>query len=115
MPSKTLRKYIDVLEIISKTRSVKIRETLLKNALKNDDFCDAMVELCTNLIKGNINLPEENKTRIKRHRSLIAEIALKPKSKSKRKELIVQSGGFLPAVIPIVATIISEIIRNASS
>lgn len=115
MASESLKNSAELLKLISNTRSITIREALIKNALKNPDFAEAVMEICLNLVQGNISLPVSSNSRINKHKKIIGELATKPRGKEKRKKLIIQSGGALPAIVPFlpfIATLVSEVIQN---
>lgn len=97
-----------------KKASPKNRQLLLKNA--SDDEILSLCECSENVYKGNVpirpRLVEQLRPYAKDIRRLIHR---KGKIPHKRK-LLIQKGGFLPAVlgaaIPVIISIVSEILRK---
>ena len=61
-----------------------------------------------NVLNGNIPVSEEEKERLRRYRKSLRESVKKKTSDEKRKHLI-QEGGFLGALIPILAGLLDEL------
>ena len=61
-----------------------------------------------NVLNGNIHVNEEEKNRLKRHKYCLRELLKKTTSDKKRKHLI-QEGGFLGALIPILGGLFSKL------
>jgi hypothetical protein len=60
------------------------------------------------VLNGNIPISEEEKKRLKRHKYSLRELVKKKTSDKKRKHLI-QEGGFLGALIPILGGLVSKL------
>ena len=61
----------------------------------------------------NIPLQQREKVKLRKYSKVLKKFAeKKKKSKKSRQKLIQQSGGFLPILIPVVTSILSELIRN---
>ena len=67
-------------------------------------ICDCVL----NVLNGNIPLEYEENKRLKRHRNCLRELVKKKTSDKKRKHLI-QEGGFLGALIPILGGLVSKL------
>ena len=67
-------------------------------------ICDCVL----NVLNGNIPLEYEEKERLRRHRKCLRELVKKKTSDKKRKHLI-QEGGFLGALIPILGGLVSKL------
>ena len=67
-------------------------------------ICDCVL----NVLNGNIPISEEEKKRLKRHKYSLRELVKKKTSDKKRKHLI-QEGGFLGAIIPILGGLFSKL------
>ena len=65
-------------------------------------ICDCVL----NVLNGNITVSEEETQRLKRHRHCLRELVKKKTSDKKRKHLI-QEGGFLGALIPILSGLVT--------
>ena len=60
---------------------------------------DCFSELSKNLLKGRVSMTPGQMKHIHRHRRVLRELAKKSNSQAKRRTLLVQSGGFLSALI----------------
>ena len=67
-------------------------------------ICDCVL----NVLNDNIPVSEEEKKRLKRHKYSLRELVEKNTSDKKRKPLI-QEGGFLGALIPILGGLVSKL------
>jgi len=98
--SQTLRKFSPYLRVLHKS-SPKVRKTLTKKHC-SPEFIKCICECAKNVLAGNVALSPEHKRRLKRHKHSLRKLALK-KTPMKTKKKIVQSGGFLGALLgPIV-------------
>ena len=61
-----------------------------------------------NVLQGNIPMNDEERERLKRHRELLRELAKKKTSDKRRKHLI-QEGGFLGSLIPILVGLVGKL------
>ena len=112
MISRNLKNYFIILQAISKIPSASQRKKLLRSLKDNDEIFRAIQELVLNGVKGNIPFSEADKTKLRPYKKLLKEIA-KPKiSKSKRKKLVSQCGGFLPFLLPAAATTLATVLQK---
>jgi len=111
--SNSLRKSFPLLKMTA-NMSKDNRQRILKEIGGDETVYNALHEIAYNTIKGNYKLPITHSKKLKRYNPLLEEFCVtKNKSCSKkRKQLIEQSGGFLPILIPALATIISSIISR---
>lgn len=112
--SESLKKTLNFLQALTRVKDRDSREVVLKHLGDDKILYDALSEIARNYLKGNINLSTSQSKKIKRHSKVLKELCCKKNRKcaKKRKELLVQSGGFLPILIPAVASIISAIISR---
>ena len=98
--SQTLKKFSPYLRVLHKS-SPKARTTLVKKHC-SPEFIKCICECAKNVLAGNVALSPEHKRRLKRHKHSLRKLALK-KTPMKTKKRIVQSGGFLGALLgPVV-------------
>lgn len=81
--------------------------------LATKDNIDALSEAALNTLKGNVPLESGLKKKLKRHCSRIRQLAHKRVSRKRKKELLVQQGGFLPLLIPAVLTAVGSLAASA--
>jgi len=112
--SKSLQKTFHFLRLISQIKNEKKRKVLMKEICEDETIYKALSEIAKNQIKGNIKLDKKQSKKLKRHSKLLKKLCLK-KDKitlKKRKNLVVQSGGFLPLLLPTVALILGSILNR---
>jgi hypothetical protein len=85
-----------------------------KNIGENIDLFNALQEISHNTLKGNVKLNKIQKEKVKRQKHILLKFCCGKvkKSKNKRQKIISQSGKLWPILIPIVAAIVSELIKN---
>src|SRR3989442_13340907 len=98
--SHTLKKFTPYLRVLQKS-SPKVRKALMKKHC-SPEFIKCICECVKNVLVGNVTLSPEHKRRLKRHKRSLRKLTLK-KTSLKEKKRIVQSGGFLGAMIGSVA------------
>src|SRR5206468_1912497 len=98
--SRTLKKFAPYLKVLQKS-SPKVRRKLTKKNC-NPEFIKCICECAKNILIGNVDLSPQDKRRLKHHRHSLRKLMLK-KTSLKTKKKIVQTGGFLGALLgPIV-------------
>lgn len=114
--SKNLRKCMKTMHLYCCTEKKPLRMALLNEMSKHRCFFDACHEIVNNLFLKNINLKNltpAQKKRMKKSLPVLHKIRKKPKSMAIRRKLVQQSGGWIPFVLPILTTIVGELIGNA--
>lgn len=113
MPSKTLRKTLAVLDLLSKIKDNNHRNAILSQLGHESKLFCSLSEICKNIINGNLPLKNSDKKYVKKYKTIIVEIANNPRSIKDRKRLINQTGGaFWLALLPIAITAISELVHH---
>jgi hypothetical protein len=101
--SRLLKKYGSYLRLLKKV-SPKVRKALLNKNCKTE-FVNCVCECVKNLLKGNVPLTSAQKRQLVRRKRLLRKILLK-KTPLKEKRKIIQTGGFLGALLgPIVSVL----------
>ena len=96
-----LKKHFHLLKVLH-TSSPKLRKAILKNVDKEAVRCIA--ECCHNLLNGNIKVTDNQKRHLLRHKQALRELASRKVNIHKKKEILNQKGGFLPALLtPLLA------------
>ena len=111
--SNNLRKCLKKLELYCDTDCKKLKMSLLKEISKNDCYYKALHEIIHNICRKKLPIKSDNKKGFKKYIGLMNNVLSKPKSKRTRIKLIKQSGGFWPLIIPIVTSVLTEVIENA--
>jgi hypothetical protein len=109
--STSLKESISVLEYICSIKDKKLRSQNLKYVSKDPRIYSALREIAHNAVRGNIKISKNlmKKLNNMRYKRVIYELSKKQKSRRKQRQLVEQSGGFLPYLIPAVVSIISAL------
>ena len=108
--SKALKKYTPYLHMLQKS-SPKARNALLKQHC-SPEFVKCICECVKNVLIGNVDLSPEHKKRLKRHKHSLRKLALK-KTPLTEKKRIVQSGGFLGALLGPIVKVLSGLFGSS--
>ena len=94
-----LRKHAGLLNLLNKA-DPKLKKVLLKHHCTND-FIRCVADCCLNIIKGNVPLTPKQLKLLSSKKQVVRTLAAK-KISLKKKKRIVQSGGFLGAILPAI-------------
>ena len=106
---------LSVLGTLKKKSQQSLRTALLREFSKDADFCRALRVIAKNLLRRKVPLTSRDCCRLKKHKSTIHALYRKGQSTRTKRKLAVQSGGFLAVALPLVTTIIGELIRSSGS
>lgn len=108
--SKILNNCFPKLNFIAKIKDPKLRKKLLASLADNCLF-QALHEIAVNTVKGTVPLNKSQKRRLAKHKNVINKLAKIQSSKKRKLILIKQSGGFLPIILPAIATVLSTLLK----
>jgi len=75
---------------------------------------DDIVEILYNVVNGNVSLPRRRRRLQAAEKRVVAHLVARARNRGERRRLIYkQSGGFLGAVLPLLATVVGSLIGNA--
>ena len=95
-----LKKHIPQLKALKKA-SPKRRRKILIDA--NAELIKCICECCLNIINGNVKITKAQRRKLSRHAKTLRALAKRGVPTNRKKKLIVQKGGFLPALLaPII-------------
>ena len=94
--AKRLRTHLDDLKFLKKA-TPSVRKAVLKTA--DNELIRCLCDCSHNILKGNIKLNDKNKKILTKHRGQLRALASKKLTLKKKRNLMVQKGGFLPALI----------------
>jgi hypothetical protein len=109
--SKNLIKCFEKLELISKIKNSETRKKVI-GELFDDCLYKALNEISINTVSGKVPLNKKQKSLLRKHKLVIKKLSCNIKNKSKRKKLVVQSGGIWPVLIPAVASVITTLLAK---
>ena len=105
---KHIEKHRYMLEVL-KNASPKLRKAILQQC--DDDLVCILAEIIVNLMDGQINISSQQKQKFKRYKNLFRIIkkhcSNRPSKKILRKKII-QTGGALPFLIPLLLPLIAK-------
>ena len=106
--SDRLKKYFVKLRLLKKA-SAKVRKRILKNCNKNLLCC--LCECAKNILKGNVPLTKPQKSKLGRFKKKLRHLASK-KTRSVIKKTLIQSGGFLGALLTPVLSFLGSLLNR---
>lgn len=112
--SSRLKKYFAQLQLL-KDASPKLRSQILKNCNKYLLCC--LCECANNILIGNVPLTKAQKKKLARFKNKLRQLASKKTRVADKKEII-QTGGFIGAlltpVISILGSLLAPIVTRAT-
>ena len=110
MPNKKkVKKTFEKVRILS-LATPRARKQLIQKGGK--EVVNCVSECCHNILKGNVPLTEEQKTRLFKHKNKLRSVADK-KVGLQKKKVIIQTGGFpLAAILAPVASVLGSLLFN---
>ena len=107
--SHSVKKHGDFLKVLAKCNP-KQRKALLQHI--SPDLLKCLCECCLNVLKGNVSLSTSQKRQLSRHRRVLRSLADRKTPNKRKKQLLLQKGGFLPALLgPIISTLAGLFIK----
>lgn len=91
-----------LIEAVAKIKNKKAQRLLLRQLSKNRKFVSCLREIAKNTIAGNLPLSQVQKRKLNRHTSVVRGLA--------RRTKVQQSGGFIGAVLPLLASIVGDVL-----
>ena len=108
--SHNLQNCLKELELAMRIKDKQKRLIVLSYLAHRKCIYMALREIALNIIKQNIPLNRKQSNKLSPYAKVIKSLADGVKSKRIKRELVVQSGGFLPWLIPIIGTAITTAI-----
>src|SRR5882757_3982896 len=105
--SKNLRNCMKIMEIYSKTKSAKIKKSLLEEMSHDDCYFRAIFEVIYNISNKNLVPDKKTKQKLRKCIKFMGNVLKNPKSRRRRASLIKSQKGngfFLSAIIPLLTT-----------
>ena len=103
-----VRKHAAMLQMIAKARP-DLRKTLVKMA--DEDVIRAICECADNTLKGHVHLTSVQKRRLARYKKTLRRLVKRGEGWKKKRDLILQSGGFLlPLLAPVLGSVLAALI-----
>ena len=108
--SHNLQTCLKELKLVMTIKDKRKRLIVLSYLAHRKCIYMALREIAMNIIKQNIPLSKRQSNKLSPYAKVIKSLADGVKSKRIKRQLVVQSGGFLPWLIPIIGTAITTAI-----
>lgn len=105
-----LRDCLHRLDVVARTKDPRRRRTLLRELAHDEAVHRTLQILARNTINMRIPLERHHKQKLIKHSKVIQELARKRLSKAKTKQLIEQSGGILPILVPLAIELATDLL-----
>ncbi len=107
--SDRIKRHVLCLHMLCKAKP-KIQRVVVQEA--DTDLVQCFSECAHNVLKGNVTLTTPQKTKLKRYRAHLHSLA-KKQTPIKQKKKLLQTGGFLPALLaPLALSIFTPVLKN---
>jgi hypothetical protein len=104
------QKHTDILRALYHLNSEQ-RTALLRKA--DPKLVRYICECALNVLRGNVPLHRGHKNRLRKHVNILRRLANPQKKLSSKKKIIVQHGGFLPALLaPLIGSVLASLISK---
>ena len=108
--SSRVRRQAPILQVLAKAHP-HVCQAILKGADK--DLLQCLSECAYNILQGNVHLTPSQKASLTKYKQKIRQVANK-RTALKQKQKIVQTGGFLPAILaPLLTSVIAPLAGEA--
>lgn len=108
--SARLKRNWDLLKVL-KAAHPKQRKALIMTS--TDDLILAICEIVDNVLRGTVKLTSKQKVQLKKYKSVLRNTANHKVTKSRKRRIIAQKGGFLPLILAPALTLIAGLIGEA--
>ena len=116
--SVNLRKCMCEMHDYCCSKKISTKRLKLKKLSNDPKFFDALYEIVNNIARNNFKFKswtQAQKKKGKKHIKIMNKIHRNPKNHIIRKKLVAQSGGFIQFILPVLATVVTELLSNAIS
>ena len=105
-----LKKHADTLHFMAKAKP-KVNKALIE--ARDKELINCLCECALNVLKGNVPLSHDQKRKLARHKTGLRTL-IAPKTSVNKKKKVLQTGGFLPAllgpILGVVGPLLSKIL-----
>ena len=110
--SARIKRNFDALRVLKKA-SPKLRKAILLNS--KSELILALCEIISNVLAGTVKLSATQKKKLSGHKSKLRRLANKRVPIKEKREILLQKGGFLAALLPPALSLLATIVGNAVS
>ena len=106
------KKYVPMLLALASAKP-KVRTLILKSL--DEGTIHVLSQLAANIVHGNIPLSTRDRRKIRKFKRVISFLQDKYTPSTVKRDALIQQGGFLPLLLPIVSSIAGALISKAVS
>ena len=108
-----LKRHLDLMKVLYKSPP-NLQRAILKEV--ENDVIVCLSDCCHNVLKGNLKLSAKQKKDLKKYKRQLHQLASKATTVSKKRKILVQSGGLpfalLAPIISIAGTLLLDALRK---
>ena len=109
--SRLAKRQVLCLQLLNRTHNTKLRKAILEYA--DAELTSALCECAHNILRGTVRLTPREKARLRRYTSDLRAIANRKTAVTRRRRILQQKGGFLPALLaPLALTVFMPLLRQ---
>ena len=109
--SRLVKRQVLCLQLFNRTHNAKLRKTILDYA--DAELISPLCECAYNILRGTVRLTPLENVRLRRYTSDLRTIANRKSAVTRRRRILQQKGGFLPALLAALAiTVFIHLLRQ---
>ena len=109
--SRLVKRQVLCLHLLNRTHNTKLRKDILEYA--DAALISALCECAHSILRGTVRLTSREKARLRRYTSDLRAIANRKTAVTRRRRILQQKGGFLPALLaPLALTVFMPLLRQ---
>ena len=109
--SRPVKRQVPCPQLLNRTHTAKLRKAILEYA--DAELISALCECAHNILRGTLRLTSREKVRLRRYTSDLRTIANRKTAVTRRRRILQQKGGFLPALLaPLAMTVFMPSLRH---
>ena len=109
--SRLVKRQVLCLQLLNRTHNAKLRKAIIEYA--DAELISALCECAHNILRGTLRLTPREKVRLRRYTSDLRTIANRKTAVTRRRRILQQKGGFLPALLaPLALTVFMPLLPH---
>ena len=105
-----MKRQVLCLPLLQRQKNRRLRKAILEHS--DSDLICSLCECAWNILKGNVPLTPKQKTKLRKCKTHLRKLASK-KVSTTRKRKVLQTGGFLSALLaPLVGSILIPLLKQ---
>ena len=109
--SRLVKRQVLCLQMLHRTHNAKLRKAILEYA--DAELISALCECAHNILRGTVRLTPQEKVLLRRYRTDLHSIVNKKTVVARKRRILQQKGGFLPALLaPLASSVLLPLLRQ---